>query len=333
MAATPHIEAFGEAPDGSTISRVFLTSRDVSVSVMSWGASIQDFRLSGVDHSLVLGAPNAEAYFGPMRYFGAIVGPVANRIAGGRMAVEGKVFELECNENGVNSLHGGSDGFSNRNWTLETADGRSVTFSLRHPDGLGGFPGNIKASVRYTLEDDGTLALEIKGETDRETWFGPAFHGYWNLDGGPDLSGHRMMVMAQAYLQLNESKIPMGDPVPVEGSDFDYRVLKRLAKDLDHNFCLGRTQGQMTLACFVEAGDLRLELETTEVGLQVYTGANLNTSPTPGHRGAPYVPNAGIALEPQFWPDTPNHPNYPSSALQPGQTYRQLSRFCVTRIR
>ncbi len=132
---------------------------------------------------------------------------------------------------------------------------------------------------------------------------------------------------------MDDTKIPDGAPVSVDGTDFDYRSPKTPGQGLDHNFCLANAQGEMRPACVVETDALRLELETTEVGLQVYTGANLNTAPTLGHDGTPYRPNAGIALEPQFWPDTPNHPDYPSSALLPGQTYRQVSRFRVTRIR
>lgn len=326
------ITSVATARDGSDIQQVTIARGDVTATLITWGASLQDLRLSGVAHGFALGSPDALDYTGPMRHFGSIVGPVANRIAGGRLVLNGQDIQLEQSEAATgNCLHGGSTGFSKRNWTLVEADAQTATFAITHDDGLGNFPGTIEARARYEIAEDGALVLELTGTSDRETWFAPAFHGYWNLDGSDDLSGHRLTVMAGTYLPVDAAQIPLGAPEPVAETKFDYRTPRAPEPDLDHNFCLSHEQGSMRTACVVEAGEFRLTVETTEVGLQVYSGGNLNTAPTTGHHGKPYTPNAGIAIEPQFWPDTPNHPDYPSAAIAPGQPYRQVSRFHVTR--
>ena len=326
------LKSVATAPDGSDIQQVTITRGDVTATLITWGASVQDLRLSGVAHGFMLGSPDALAYTGPMRHFGSIVGPVANRIAGGRMVLNGQDIQLEQSGAAGNCLHGGSTGFSKRNWTLTKADAHSASFTITHPDGLGGFPGTVAARARYQIDADGAIVLELTGTADRQTWFAPAFHGYWNLDGSDDLSGHRLTVMADTYLPVDAAQIPLGAPQLVTGTKFDYRTPRAPEPDLDHNFCLTREQGSLRTACVVEAGAFRLTVATTEVGLQVYSGGNLNTAPTVGHTGRPYGPNAGIAIEPQFWPDTPNHPDYPSATIAPGDSYHQISRFHVTRV-
>ncbi|GGG65356.1 aldose 1-epimerase [Salipiger pallidus] len=324
-------DLFGRAPDGTDVRAVQIAGGPVRARVMTWGASLVDLRLASVDHPLVLGSEDFSAYLGPMRHFGAIVGPVANRISGGRMVVDGHHHDLDRNEGGCTTLHGGSAGFSGRNWTLDAADHSSVTFRLHHTHGTGGFPGEIDVTARYSLDLQGVLTIEIEGSTDRPAMFGPAFHGYWSLDGGADLSGHSLTVDAEEYLPVDRAKIPSGGPVPVAGTAFDYGHPSTPDPALDHNFCLARTHGRMRRAATLDAGGLRLTVETTEVGLQVYTGGDLKTAPAKGLGGQPYGANAGIAFEPQFWPDGPNHPDFPSPVLRPGDTYRQVSRFAVTR--
>ena len=331
MTVLDDTDLFGLAPDGSAVRAVQISGGPVTARVMSWGASLIDLRLDGVAHPLVLGSPDFGPYLGPMRHFGAIVGPVANRIAGGRMSVDGCDYQLDRNEADRTTLHGGSAAFSCRNWTLTAADQASVTFGVHHIHETGGFPGEIDVVARYRLDDRGALTIEITGSTDRPTMLCPAFHGYWSLDGGSDLSGHTLSIDAEDYLSVDEKKIPSGGPVAVANSAFDYRHPRRPDPALDHNFCLARTQGQMRRAATLDAGGLRLTVETTEDGLQVYSGGGLATAPATGLGGRPYGANAGIAFEPQFWPDSPNRPDFPSPVLRPGDTYRQVSRFAVTR--
>lgn len=324
-------DIFGLAPDQDEVRAVTIAGGPVTARVMTWGASLIDLRMEGVDHSIVLGSDDFAAYLGPMRYFGAIVGPVANRIAGGRIVLDGKTHQLDVNEAGRTTLHGGFQGLSDRNWTLRYRDEISVTLTLCHADGTGGFPGPIEITARYSLDADGVLSIEIDGTTDRTTLFAPAFHGYWSLDGRADLGAHSLTIPAEAYLPVDDTLIPTGEVRPVAGTAFDYRNPKTPDPALDHNFCLARTRGTMRHAATLEGGDLRLRIDTTEVGLQVYSGGGLNTAPVTGLTGRPYGPNAGIAFEPQGWPDSPNHPEFPSPVLQPGDRYRQVSRFAVTR--
>lgn len=320
---------FGKTPEGQDVTRCEIRNGGAVANIISWGAALQDFRLEDRELGLVLGGSDMAAYLGPMRYFGAIVGPVANRIAGGRMTVAGTNFELDKNEAGRTTLHSGIAGFSDRNWSFANVTTSSCRLSLTHPDGLGGFPGNIDVGVTYRLGDDGALDIEITGETDAATFFSPAFHGYWNLSGQPDLADHRLLVNAASYLPVDEGLIPLGTPETVSNTSFDYLASRSIGALLDHNFCLAPGQGRMQPACQLDAAGLRLVVETDQPGVQIYNGAHIDTGTAVGHAGKPYGRFAGLAIEPQFWPDTPHQPSYPSSMLLPGTASRHLSRFHV----
>lgn len=320
---------FGQAPDGSDVVMHEIKGGGVTARLISWGARLQDMRLDGYGPSLVLGGSDMGAYLGPMRYFGAIVGPVANRIAEGRFFIDGETIHLDRNEAGQTTLHGGAQGASECNWKVETEGPSSVTYTLEMADGQSGFRGPVTLRATYALDEGGVLTLEIEGTTQKPCFLSPAFHGYWTLGG--DLRQHRLEIPAESYLPVDGQLIPLGAPRPVEGTSFDHRRAKSPERDLDHNFCLADSQG-MHHACTLTGTALRLRIESTEPGLQVYAGGTLDTSPHKGHDGQPYGPGAGIAIEPQFWPDTPNHPEYPSSRLNPGETYRQVTRFAVTRL-
>lgn len=328
---------FGSAPDGSRVDLVTIENGGMKASLMTWGASLQDLRLGGVDHSLVLGSPDFAPYLGPMRFFGANVGRAANRIAGGRAKLDGRVVELERNEKDRTTLHGGSSGSGTANWRIEGHDGASVRMAIRLADGASGFPGDLDLVVTYRLLDDGALDLEIEGSTDAATFCNPAHHSYWNLDGGPDLSGHVMRVAADRYLPIDADKIPLGAPAPVEGTRFDFRASRSVIRDgdapLDHNLWLADARGPLKPVCRLEAGGLMLDIATTEPGLQVYDGVNIATGEHTTHSGRPYGRHAGLALEPQCPPDVPNQHGYPSILLMPGQIYRQHSCFHVRRRR
>jgi aldose 1-epimerase len=320
---------FGQAPDGTDVSLHEITGGGVTARLISWGARLVDMRLAGYGPSLVLGGADMAAYLGPMRYFGAIVGPVANRIAAGHFEIDGAEVYLERNEKDRTTLHGGSTGTSERNWTVVEAGPSSVSYALEMADGQGGFPGPVHLRASYALDGDGVLTVEIEGTAERPCFLSPAFHGYWVLGG--DLGQHRLEIPAESYLPVDDQKIPLGAPRPVAGTPFDYREATPPAPDLDHNFCLAEGR-ELRHACTLIGTALRLVIESTEPGVQVFTGGSLDTAPHEGHEGQPYGPNAGIAIEPQFWPDTPNHPEYPSSRLEPGETYRQTTRFAVTRL-
>lgn len=333
---------FGTAPNGETVRRVTLERGGARASVMSWGASLIDLRLDGVENALVLGSPTLEPYFTKTRTFGPVVGRVANRLAGGRAAIDGVLHRFERNEQDRNTLHGGSDGAGKSNWALEGHDAASCRLTLRLPDGQAGFPGDLDLIATYRLEADGALTLALEGRTSAPTLCNLAHHAYWNLDGSAEISDHRLTVFADEYLPVDEAKIPLGPPAPVAGTRFDFREARPVIlpgdEGLDHNFCLRaapeRAEGPLRPACLLEgANGVRLAVATTEPGLQIYDGAKIDTAPAIGLGGAPYGPRAGLAIEPQRWPDAPNQQGYPSILLRPGEVYRQTSRFHAHRQR
>lgn len=313
-------------PDEADITRLTIANGPLRMSLMSLGATVTELRMDGIAHSLILGSPDLAPYRDTFRYFGAIVGPVANRIDHSTAPLGDATLHLMANE-GSNALHGGPAGLSTRNWILADHGGNFATFTFTWPDGDSGYPGPIHAQVTYTLEDIGALRIELSGTAKAHTLFNPAFHGYWSLDGSGALKDHRLQINAAHYLPVDDDAIPKGDPVPVAGTPFDFRQLTNIAADsqIDHNYCLDGV-GFREVLC-METNAMALVIESDAPGLQVYDAARLDTSPDASHDGAPHGPYAGIALEPQIWPDAPNHPSYPSTTLTPGDTFRQTSRF------
>ncbi|MGH1352830.1 MAG: aldose epimerase family protein [Methyloligellaceae bacterium] len=325
------IRNFGTCTDGSTVHLVTLENGGTIASIMTWGASLQDFRRHNTDYALILGSPEFSPYLGDMRYFGATAGPVANRIANGRAPLNGKFLDLDKNENGITTLHGGHPGCSDLNWKLAGYDSHSCRLTLHMEDGLCGFPGNRDFATTYTLEEDGALVIEMEGRTDALTFCNLAHHSYWNLDNQDTIAAHRLTIYADSYLPVDHHKIPIGSPKAVSGTSFDFRTPSTIGKKgyspLDHNFCLQPSEKTLNPACILEGSNgIKLSVQTTEPGLQVYDGEGLSTESV-GHEGKSYGAMAGIALEPQLWPDAPNQTEYPSILLYPGEVYHQISRF------
>ena len=326
------LSEFGQTPDGAPVQRVTLSNGQLQLKLITWGASIQDLRLEGVDHPLVLGSDSFAPYLGSMRYFGAIVGRVANRIGGASTTLEGRELSLDANENGITTLHGGAEGAGCQNWVLAGYDDISARFTLLMPDGHMGFPGNLQVMAEYRLNGM-AIEVEITASSDATTLCNFAQHTYWMLDGQPDMSAHKLQINADSYLPVDEAQIPLGAPVAVAGTGFDFRkphpVMGR--DQIDHNFCLNTGDAPMHEACRLSVDGLELVVETNEPGLQIYDAAGHDTGPDIGLTGVPYGAYSGLAIEPQRWPDAPNKPDYPSVVLGAGETYRQISRFSFTR--
>lgn len=336
IGANPRMETFGTLADGRRVHSVTLRHGSLSARILTLGAILQDLRLDGVDHALTLGSESLAAYEGPMNYFGAVVGPVANRIAGARAQIAGRDCRFEANQDGRHVLHGGPSGPHAQVWTVEEASGDSVTLSLALADGLGGFPGNRRIAAHYALTPDQGLAVTLTADTDAPTLMNLAHHGYWNLDGGATWEGHSLQILAEHVLPTTGECLPTGEIRAVAGTEFDFREPRRLAAGstppLDHNFCLARARRPLAPALRLTGqSGLSMEVSTTEPGLQVFTAEPIDCAPHPSHRGAPYGARAGVAIEPQFWPDAPNHPGFPQIALAPGETWRQDSLFRFTR--
>lgn len=317
----------GHSPDGAEVRQITLSAGGLTAQVLTYGATLQSLRCDGLAHSLVLGSPALPAYFADMHHFGAIVGPVANRIAGGQFKLDGVTHRLERNENNRNTLHGGATGFHARNWELAEHGPAHCILTTTQTGGLGGFPGDLRVAARYGLGADRTLTIDITGQARALALFNPAFHGYWNLDGSPDLGGHTLVVTADSYLPLDAHQIPRGSSRPVHDTRFDYRRPRPPHPELDHNFCLADRRGPLRRAAEIAASGHRLTLDTTEPGLQVYAAGQTTSGNWPGHEGMPHGPNAGIALEPQLWPDAPNRPDFPPARIEPGQQITQSARF------
>lgn len=319
----------GATPDPRAVRRLTLAGGGLTLRLLTLGATVQDLRLDGVDWPLVLGADDPAAYAGPLRYAGAIVGPVANRIAGAAARVGGRLCRFEANE-GPTLLHSGAGGLHSRLWQVEAAGPDHATLRCDLVDGEGGFPSNRTVRAGFRLSFPAMLTLELTATTDAETLMNLAHHGYWNLDGTADMRGHRLTVAAGSYLAVDAALIPDGPPRPVAGTPYDLRAgrLMSEAPPLDHNFCLAPARRALTeAATLTGASGLRLTLETTEPGLQVYDGRHLAVPGGAGLDGRGYGRHAGIALEAQVWPDAPNRPDFPSATLLPGETYRQITRF------
>ncbi|MCB2137116.1 MAG: galactose mutarotase [Rhodobacteraceae bacterium] len=333
--ASPRIQRFGKTAQGAVVDAVNIAAGDIRATILTYGATIQSLRLGGTDWPMILGAPTLAPYEAALRYTGAIVGPVANRIAGARAVLDGRTFRFDPNEAGKTTLHGGTDGTHNQIWQIVDANDSDVQLALDLANGFGGFPGRRRIVARFLAAPPADLVLTISAESDAPTWFNLANHCYWNLDGRATTAGHRLRVPADRYLPLGPDLTPSGPPAAVAGTDFDLRqpVSLRDAPRYDHNFCLADGHRLPALAAeLVGLSGHRLRIDSTLPGLQIYDGANLSSGGAPGLLGRPYSPFAGIALEPQDWPDAPNRPDFPTVTYRPGETYRQMTRFRLDRL-
>jgi aldose 1-epimerase len=324
------LAVFGTTPAGDTVHRISLRKGPLRAEVLTLGGIVQDLRLDGVPFPLVLGAESVEPYFGALRYCGGIVGRFANRISGGRFTVDGQSFDLSRNFLGKHTLHGGAQGSDVMLWSVAEQSDSHVRLELTLPEGHMGFPGTLAVTVTITLTDECALAFDITATTTSPTPCALAHHGYFNLDGGDDITGHRLQVLAERYTPVDDELIPDGPVRAVAETRFDFRQPQMIGWDgIDHNFCLSDTRRPLTPVARLWAAHsgLSMQVETTEPGLQVYDGGYLYVPDPVGLGGRRYGPNAGLALEAQAWPDAPNRPDFPDAILRPGQTYHQTTHY------
>jgi aldose 1-epimerase len=294
---------------------------------------------------VVLGHDSLEEYISDSSYFGAIIGRFGNRIANARFTVDGKTYRLAAN-NGSNHLHGGRTGFDRVVWRAApfcTDRAAGVVLSYTSPDGEEGYPGNLDTRVTYTLTDRNELVVDFLATTDKATPVNLTQHTYFNLagDGVGDVLGHLLRINADLMTPVDENLIPTGRVAPVAGGPFDFRspagIGARIATDdeqlrrgrgYDHNFVLNRGEsGLVHAAQVVEPTSGRtLDVHTTEPGLQFYSGNHLDGSVI-GKAGRVYGHHAGLCLETQHYPDSPNQPGFPSTLLRPGAQYRSRTVF------
>lgn len=311
--------------------------------IMEWGAVVRDLRidLPGGPRSLVLGFDNLDDYIRHSPHFGAIAGRFANRISEGRFRLDGRDYQVTRNQNGLHHLHGGENGFGKRDWSLVEAGSDSVLLRIVSPDGDEGYPGRLTATCRYSLTGDDALRIELMAETDAPTIVNLAHHSYFNLDGAGDILDSMIEIASDRYTPLDDSLIPTGEIRPIDGTPYDFRRSRKIRHDTgdgpfayDVNYVLAdapRAQPQFAARVIAAGGDVAMEVLTTEPGLQFYTGAKLDT-PVPGLAGMRYGPFAGLCLEPQRFPDSPNHDNFTDATLRPGNTYRQITEYRFTAV-
>jgi aldose 1-epimerase len=316
----------------------------LAATAMGLGATIRDLKLRRPDGTLqrvVLGLARAEDYPAHSPHMGAIAGRFANRIAGGRFMLDGVSYQLPLNENGRTALHGGGvSGLGKSPWVMLHRDAASVVFAHHAVDGHSGYPGALTVTCRITLAPPATLRLDLWAVTDAPTVINLCHHGYFNLDGSADVLGHKLMVRANLYAPVDADHVPNGTLAPVAGTPLDFRRLRALAAPdrlpLDNTYLLRRERTDVaqepgfTLAhaatLVAPRTALAMECWTTEPALQVYDGHKLAVA-VPGLDGATYGACAGIALEPQHVPDSPNLPHFPSTVLRPGEVYRQVTEY------
>ncbi|WP_347268713.1 aldose epimerase family protein [Paracoccus sp. (in: a-proteobacteria)] len=315
---------FGALPDGREVEAVSLRAGGLGATVLTLGAIVQDLRLDGIAHSLVLGCPEPGDYLGAGRYLGAIVGRFANRIAGGRFAIDGQDYQCDLNFRGRHTLHGGTEGTDVQIWCIEALAADRVTLALSLPDGHMGFPGAMRITAGISLTAD-ALRFDLSATATRPTPCSLAHHGYFDLDGLGDIRGHSLTIAAEHYLPVDDDLIPTGRITPVGGSRFDFRQPRVIgAEGHDHNFCLScGPRALRPVARLCGQGGLAMTVATTAPGLQLYDGAHL--CDVPGPEGRRHGPHAGLALETQAWPDAPNRSEFPNVILRPGASHCQTT--------
>ncbi|MDR0507608.1 MAG: galactose mutarotase [Dysgonamonadaceae bacterium] len=323
---------------GMRVSAINFGGKIVSICVPDRNGKLTD---------VVLGKSSIEEYMNEQEpYFGAICGRTAGRIAKGRFELEGKEYRLAIN-NGPNNLHGGIKGFNSVLWDIDEVDSKKINLYYTSPDGEEGYPGKLFVKVTYELTDDYTLEISYRVETDKTTIHNLTNHSYFNLsgEGDPNIGDHKLQIFASAYLPCDENAIPYGKPEKVEGTPFDFltphtigeRIEEKheqliFGKGYDHPFDLGKKDNSLTLCAKAVSPKTGIVMEvfTTEPCAVLYTGNYLDGS-FEGKNGNRYPMRSAFCLETQHFPDSINHPEYPTTILHPGEVYesKTIYKFSV----
>lgn len=328
--------AKGEAVDIYTIRN----SAGTAVDILTYGATVNSIYVAdrnGVFADVLSGFDTIEGHENFSDYQGMTVGRYANRLANGKFSIDGVEYNVEKNEKGITCLHGGAE-LSTAVWKAFVIDDNAIEMNYTSPDGAMGFPGKVDFKVTFTLHEDNALKIEYYAISDKKTVINMTNHAYFNLAGKGDVLAHELMINADAYTPIDENSIPTGEIRPVEGTPFDFRVAKPIGKDIDadddqleigkgydHNFCLNDGDGAIATAYDPESGRF-LEVFTDLCGVQLYTGNFLDGTKI-GKKGNPLIKNAGFCLETQFYPNTPNMPEFPQCTIDAGEKFTSCTVF------
>lgn len=333
-------QPFGEY-EGKPVTEYLLTNAaGMQVGIMNYGGAVTKIIVPDKDGNpgdVCTGFTSLDGFRQQGNpYFGALIGRYGNRIANARFTLDGQTYQLAANDHG-NTLHGGMKGFDKVYWNIEKQPGdSSLRLTYQSKDGEEGYPGNLQVTVIYTLTADNSLKIDYTATTDKATPVNLTNHTYFNLSAFHDstILGHELMIQANAFTPVNETLIPTGEQKPVQGTPMDFTTAKAIGRDIgqvpggyDHNWILTRDgDGLIPVATLVDPGSGRkMTVLTTEPGLQFYSGNFLDGSLTDTKNGTKYVQHAALCLETQHFPDSPNEPGFPSTILEPGQTYRQTT--------
>lgn len=336
----------GHKIDGKEIVLLHLENENgIRTALTNYGARIVAIKVpdrNGKLVDIVLGHDSLEEHLkSGDAFFGATVGRYANRIKNGRFDLEGRTCQLTKNDRrGPNHVHGGKKAFHNSVWNVIEQSRKKIEFSLKSPDGEEGYPGNLDIFVTYSLNDDNELSIDYRAISDRTTIFNPTHHSYFNLDGSGDILGHILWIDADRFTPIDAEQIPTGELRKVEGTAFDFRTATaigqrnrsqddqvRVGKGYNHNFVLNKKQAnalEFALRIFSPRNGIAMDVYTTEPGMQIYDCGWYDGNIV-GKAGQRYERFAGVALEAQHYPDSPNNPDFPSTKLEPGVPYRQTT--------
>lgn len=326
------MQDFGDTAQGRAQLFTITDGRDHVARLTDYGARLVQLWTpdrGGAPADIVLGHDSVAGYLAPPRsYFGATCGRYANRIAGGRFTLDGRQVALDRNE-GENHLHGGTAGFDAQLWTVAEATGQGVTFTLHSPDGDMGYPAALDVTARYEFVAPATLDIRMTATaTGGATIVNLVNHAYFNLagQGTGSIAEQLLQVASDRYLPVDAALIPLGDPLPVSGTIYDFRTLRPIGSAFyDHNLCLNPASGPTVTAIDPVSGR-GLALSTNQPGVQLYTGSYVPEGLS-GKEGRSYGPLGGFTLETQVWPDAPNRPGFPQARLDAGATYRHEMRY------
>jgi aldose 1-epimerase len=331
---------WGEVDDKPVYLYTLTNANGVSAEITNYGATLVAFRTpdkNGVPENIVLGLGCLDDYLAGHQSLGCIIGRYANRIGNAKFTLNGVEYPLTAND-GKNHIHGGMKRFGYKVWDAcisSNAGSATLSLAVTVADMEEGYPGNLALKVNYVLNNDNELQIHYEATTDKPTVLNLTNHSYFNLTGCKESAlGHQVILYADSYIPTDEESIPTGEILPVVDTPYDLRQWTSIAdcSMADHNYCVAGTPDHIVpVAELYEPKSGRLlQTYTTEPGIQFYAAGNLtgkNKSPS----GVPYTKNMGVCFEAQHYPDSPNHPNFPSTVLNPGETYRQTTIYkaCV----
>lgn len=332
-------ELFGTLPGGKEVYRYTLKNdKGMEVDIISYGAIITAIRVPDKNHEpgdVVLGFDTLEEYLGDHPFFGAAIGRVCNRLGNARFELDGKIFKLSANE-GSNQLHGGNKGFDKQLWTASTSkipEQVSLILGYESLDGEEGYPGNLMVEIEYSLNENNELGIRFRAKTDKPTHVNLTNHSYFNLNNClGNVHDYELFIDSEEICELNEESIPTGKILAVKDSPYDFRIssaigdrIGEIGMGYDINYVLDNPEGELKRVAAVHdpVSGRNLEVLTTLPGVQLYTSNYVDH--IKGKGGLFYEKHSAVCLETQYYPDSPNHPSFPSTVLRPGEIFDELT--------